>query len=431
MTDKLTPAAARNAPVGSILHDHEVTGLRLRVTRTRRSWYLYYRTRAGDQRQPKLGDFPEMSLSRAREVARDLKDRIARGEDPAATWRGLREAPTVADLCERYLKEHAAKRKAARSAKEDAKLIRAHVLPGLGRLRVAEVRKPDVDRFLDDVEARRFVDPTPRHKGKRTAPGAANRCRALLSKMMTLAITDYDMRPHGAGNPVAGTVPRTIAKRRRVATPAELRALAGELRALFVTHPRHAAALAVLFATGARVGEIERARVRSFTGRELILSEHKTFKTIGEKVVPLPPGAVALIHQVAPPASAGPDARLFGDIQLRSVWQAIRDRVGCPDLQMRDARRTFASYALSDGASLDQIGDLFGHTDTRTTKGYAGLLQDARRKVAATGAAAVSRAAGGLFDQPGASGAPERRRVLWRPAGPSTRGRLALRPRKP
>lgn len=429
MTTKLTPATARAAQPGDLLHDHEVVGLQLRVTRERSSWYLYYRTRDKRQRKPKLGDFPEMSLARAREIARGLKQRVAAGEDPSGHWKTLRQAPTVADLAAEYIERHARPNKAPKSVREDQAMLRVHILPGLGAMRVDDVTADDVERFLADVNARRYAAPNPRHAGKRDAPVMANQCRALLQTMFNLAADRYGLRTKALGNPVDGVKRYRVDKRRRLAGPDELQRLATMIRELHEETPAHAAALVTLFVTGARPSEIEQAKRSAYAPGRITLTEHKTFRTIGAKVIPLPPIADALISRIAPPASE-PNARLFGRIALRRIWERLREAAGCPDLQLRDLRRTFASYALGQ-VPLDAIGSLFGHTNVQTTRGYAWLMDDARQASALAGAAAVSRAAGGFLPAPVSSASPGLRTALRRRAMPPGRGHLARRQGRP
>ena len=93
-------------------------------------------------------------------------------------------SPTVKDLADRYLAEHAT-RKRDRSAAEDASLIRQDILPRIGRLREV-VRRADVEAL---------------HRGaSEDTPIRANRVVALLSKMFSLAI-GWQMRPD---NPCRG-----------------------------------------------------------------------------------------------------------------------------------------------------------------------------------------------------------------------------------
>lgn len=399
---KLTPASARDAVPGMTLRDHEVAGLQLRCRPTRKTWHLYYRTRAGDERRPKLGEFPEMPLSRAREVAKDLKEQIARGDDPSANWQTARAAPTVSDLCDRYAADYLGrksdgtfepKRIEADTAREYWLLIEAQIRPGLGSQRVDEIELADVERFLDDVEARRYAPRSKRWATRKTAPGARNHVRATLSGMFRLAIAEYKMRDRALGNPVDGTHKAFIPKRTRKAEASELPKIVDAIKARLDTHPQHAAALIAILLTGARVGEIVDATVADWRDPVLVLPKHKTYKkTGGAKQIPLP----AIVRDLLGMIETGnrrPGDRLFGDININWIWHEIRVAAGCPDLQLRDFRRTFASYALSSGASLDQIGDLFGHGSTQTTKGYSYLLGQTKEAIVERGAAALWDAA--------------------------------------
>ena len=77
-----------------------------------------------------------------------------------------RTAPAVADLCARYLADHAS-RKRARSAAEDESLIRQLIIPHLGKIRVAAVLRPEVERF--------------HRRDHKATPTRANRALSLLT----------------------------------------------------------------------------------------------------------------------------------------------------------------------------------------------------------------------------------------------------------
>lgn len=159
-------------------------------------------------------------------------------------------------------------------------------------------------------------------------------------------------------------------------------------------HPREAALLAALFLTGARVGELLSADASELRGNTLTKAKHKTAKHVGDKEIPLPASVVRDIGGL----DRGTSLRLFGAVSpttFRRVWGSVRDAAGVPDLTLRDARRTFASYCIGSGFGLDQIGELFGHTSTQTTKGYAWMLDDARTALAEAGAAEIQRIADG------------------------------------
>jgi hypothetical protein len=85
--------------------DH-VTGFGLRIhAGGKRSFFINYRIDGRERRQT-IGAYPRWSVSAARERAKELRKRIEKGEDPAGEKRARREAPTIADLIERYVTEH-------------------------------------------------------------------------------------------------------------------------------------------------------------------------------------------------------------------------------------------------------------------------------------------------------------------------------------
>lgn len=63
------------------------------------------------------------------------------------------------------------------------------------------------------------------------------------------------------------------------------------------------------------------------------------------------------------------------------VWRIIRSMAGLDDVRMHDLRHSFASIAVSGGASLPIIGALLGHAASATTQRYAHLHDDPLRAV--------------------------------------------------
>ena len=52
-------------------------------------------------------------------------------------------------------------------------------------------------------------------------------------------------------------------------------------------------------------------------------------------------------------------------------WRKIRWLAGCPDVQIRDLRRTLGSWMTIHGENLIIIKDILHHTDIKTTQVYA------------------------------------------------------------
>ncbi len=80
---------------------------------------------------------------------------------------------------------------------EDARNLRNHILPALGRRKVRDITKRDVERLHGALRVERQADGS-----ERATPFRANRVTALLSKMFALA-EEWDMRPTGS-NPCRG-----------------------------------------------------------------------------------------------------------------------------------------------------------------------------------------------------------------------------------
>jgi hypothetical protein len=130
--------------------DSETTGFGVRVfaptnrrPRGARSFFMNYRV-DGRERRYTIGSFPEWSAEAARKEAKELRRRIDRGEDPAGDKRERREAPTVADLADRYRTVHLPK-KAESSQANDWQMIKNEILPDLGSRKVADVHHGDIE----------------------------------------------------------------------------------------------------------------------------------------------------------------------------------------------------------------------------------------------------------------------------------------------
>src|SRR5262245_4378506 len=168
----LGPAAGQT----QIIHfDSDVGGLGVRITASGvRSFILDYRTTGGRQRRYTVGRVGEWSIGAARAEARELKQQIAQGGDPMGERRSTREAPSVADLAQRFTEEHLPKKRPI-TQRDYRLIINTQILPRLGAIKVADVTFADVDALH-----RRIT--------KGGATFQANRTIAVLSKMMSFAV---------------------------------------------------------------------------------------------------------------------------------------------------------------------------------------------------------------------------------------------------
>jgi integrase len=164
---------ARPADRDYDLRDTEVPGLICKVTpKGNKVFMLAYRNTYGQRRKPRIGRFGEITIDQARRKARELLLEVHNGGDPSREKMEARQAPTMADLCDRYMREWAEPRKKPSSVKSDRRLIDKRIKPALGSAKVAAITDNDISNLMHDLRA---------------TPIEANRTRALLSKMLGLA----------------------------------------------------------------------------------------------------------------------------------------------------------------------------------------------------------------------------------------------------
>ena len=449
MPEKLTERFVKNvsAPsVGSVtIWDGSVTGFGLRVyapTKRRpqgdRSFFVNYRV-DGRERRFSIGGFPEWTVEAARGEAKELRRRIDRGEDPASDKRAQREAPTVADLAERYYREHLPK-KAVGSQKNDRAMIEQRILPRLGARKVADVHIGDMQALHLSVS-------------ESAGPVRGNRVLSVASVMFSLSLKPMEgentpWRDRAQGNPCAGVRKNYEQPKERFFSAAELAALSDAL----VAHGPKPAAQCVKFImlTGCRPGEAMAATWEQFDaepGFWIKPSAHT--KQRRPHKAPLGPAAVELLERVRSEREATPrrarseyvfPGQVYGQPlkQLRTTWAEITGAAtvslwaesadqkiaslvaglekgfgrrptvaecwalarasgvklppGLTDARIYDLRHTFASVGAGGGLSLQIIGRLLGHTQARTTMRYAHLADDPLKEAAAKITTAITRA---------------------------------------
>ncbi|KSR45984.1 tyrosine-type recombinase/integrase [Pseudomonas aeruginosa] len=182
---KLTKSAIEAAQPESEpveLRDTLVPGFLCKVTPAgRKVFMLQYRTNSGERRKPSLGLFGELTVEQARSLAQAWLAQVRRGGDPAADKAEARNAPTMSELCKKFMEDYSKKRNKLSTQIGYQGVIDRNVIPLLGRKKVHEVKRPDIAWLMEKLSYK---------------PTEANKVFSVLRKMFNLAEV-WGYRPDG------------------------------------------------------------------------------------------------------------------------------------------------------------------------------------------------------------------------------------------
>jgi integrase len=298
---------------------------------------VFFRDKNGRQKRLTLGRFPAVTLADARELAREAQRSVAKGGDPVAEKRAAREVLTFGALAERYIEDHAKPHK--RSWAEDQRQLDATLLPKWKNRPAADVTAEDLLTVLNA-------------KVKAGAPVAANRVRALVSRIYTFGAEQRLVLPNV--NPVLGVKkPTKEITRDRVLTDDEIRRL---WEACATQNPHVCAWFRLRLVTAQRGGELLQMRWHDIDARS-------HFWTIPAEFVKNAHGHRAYLNETA--------RKILEDVPRddRAVWVFPKPVMGdYKHVGRRLAQQTRANIVTgpkADGAARARA-DVRGHDLRRT-----------------------------------------------------------------
>jgi integrase len=366
-------------------NDPKLVGFGLRVYASgSKSFFINYRI-DGRECRLTIGSFPRWTLQAARERAIELRKQIDRGHDPAGEKRTRRNAPTIEDLIDRYLEEHAPKKALTAKARMNDE-VRMLDLIGkhLGKhTKVVDIHGGDIR----DMHAKISESIG---RGGKPRPKRANRILGVCSKMFALSLVplpgeNAPWRNALLGNPCKGIARNHEEGHERFFSQDELARISDALAGY---QGVAADCIKLIMLTGCRPNEAMKAEWGEFDsepGYWIKPSAHTKQRKVHK--LPLSPVAIELIDRLRKKRKG---KWLFpGDkpgshmVALWWVWRCVRERAGLDkSARIYDLRHTFASVGAGGGLSLPIIGRLLGHTQSKTTQRYAHLSDDPLREAA-------------------------------------------------
>lgn len=258
-------------------------------------------------------------------------------------------------------------------------LVRRHLLPFFGGMRLAEIGPADVQMFLAD-------------KSKRFAPWTVHQLRSILSKIFGTAQRWGHLESNAAKTV---QVPALVDTRERLTlTPEQVRSLLAQLEEPY----RTMVLLAVL--SGLRRGEIFGLRwkyvdfnERSITVAECSYEGHAAPpKTrASRRKVFVDETVMDSLSRLRPPHSQ-PDDLVFctergtpmnpNNVRNRVLAPACK-RARIPNVGWHNFRYTYSTWANPTGESIKALQAQLGHTDSRLTLSvYTQPMPEAQRQLA-------------------------------------------------
>ena len=342
------------------------------------SWVFRYRL-GGKQREMTLGNYPTITLKKARELATDARGRVQQGVDVAREKKeqkiSLTTAGTVKQLCEEFYErtvEGKIKRPDIIREQLDGDLI-----PKLGRMRIAEVKPMDIDGMIRAIL-------------ERGSPVMANRVLAT-----TKAVFSYAIRRHWIEQNPAAAFRRADAggeekARTRALSDEELVALFKALQAAGSAFRIYDLAVKLLLVTGVRVSELIEAPWAEFDLEadepvwRIPAGRIKTRKEMALRdfTIPLSPVVVEWLREIKRLSVASdyvfPARRRVSKLTMSPAtmnWALGEVKHGLEHFTLHDLRRTARTHLARLGVSPHEAERCLNHklpgiNDTYDTHDY-------------------------------------------------------------
>jgi len=321
--------------------DETTRGLALRVSEHgTKSWTFHFTSpRDGKRARLTIGTYPATSLAAARGRALEAKSQVEEGQDPRLSDQAA-AGMTVAGLVEAYLADP--KTAALRSKPEIERRLRKHLVPTIGGVRIADLRRRDV---------RNVIDPILRRGKKIEATRVFDDTRTMVR--------------WGLRNDYLETDPLAGMEKPAQSTPGTRVLSDDEIRTLWYSTvlPEECQRIVKLcLVTGQRVGEVAGMvpEELDLTAREWKLPGRRT-KNGHDHIVPLSDLAIELIGE-------RPGFRLTSKEVSLLIFR-MRERLGVAAWSIHDLRRT----ALTGMARLGVAPIVLGHVANHRSTTKAGM----------------------------------------------------------
>ncbi len=348
-------------------YDIEIQGFILEVSASGAKSY-YVRTSVDGKRvAKKIGDAKVMDIKSARVKAMKLKRAIEEQKD-IVLGKSTKEKKKASVLTLGvfydtyylpYIKKH------IKSYETNISIFKNHLLPKYKNTPMDQISKASIMKLHSDMVVK-----------KKLAPATANKVLIFLSSAFNIAI---DLELEGVSqNPTKGIKEYKLNnQRQRYLTKEEAQRLLDAINQTEQNiHLKYIVPMLIL--TGARKGEVLRARYEDFNLNQLTWTIPIS-KSGKKRILPITPQLLELYNSIpktngeylfASPVTGKPYVSIYNS------WNSARTKAGLKDVRMHDLRHSFASALVNSGRSLYEVQTLLGHSTSKMTQRYAHLSNE-------------------------------------------------------
>ena len=349
-------------------YDNEIIGFMLEVRENGTKTY-YIRTKGADgkRRLKKLGDAKIMTLKSARVKAIKLKRAIEEQKDiligKSTKEKKKTSVLTLGVFYDTYYLPHI--KNHIKSYETNISIFKNHLLPKYKNTPMDEISKASIMKLHSDMVQKKHL-----------AAATANKVLIFLSSAFNIAI---DLEIEGVSqNPTKGIKEYKLNnQRQRYLTKEEAQRLLDAINQTEQNiHLKYIVPMLIL--TGARKGEVLRARYEDFNLNQLTWTIPIS-KSGKKRILPITPQLLELYNSIpktngeylfASPVTGKPYVSIYNS------WNSARTKAGLKDVRMHDLRHSFASALVNSGRSLYEVQTLLGHSTSTMTQRYAHLSNE-------------------------------------------------------
>ena len=377
--------------------DTEIRGFGLKIFPSGTKTFVFqYRAPEGKSRRLTIGKYCDaLTADQARKIAKDKAHLVHAGRDPMGEKQARRNALSVNDLLDLYVKSEKFAGNAQSTQAIDRGRMDRHLRPLLGKVIADSLTDEQVMRAHREIKEGKTaarVKTKARGLAKVTGgEGTAGKAMVLLGAAYAWAIKSKFAKSNPASNMPFGksgvreTIIGNVEEYRRLFTT--LQKMQDEKR----IRSAAADAIRLIALTGMRRGEATGLRwqwVDLKTGLiKLPPKAHKAgHKTGKSRIIALPAEARAII---ARQPAGDPDSFVFkaskgvGPLSLGSLWPAVRTEAQLPaKLGLHGLRHSVATHLAMAGASAVELMETLGHRQISTTLRYLHFAESARSTLA-------------------------------------------------